>query len=176
MIDSASLNTKNLRLTALPAEQLRLYLVDRGHLGRQMAVRLNEAALAPALRRAIGLKLSAMAGTDEALFPWLTYWLIIVEAELNAGGLAGFKGPPDAAGEVEIGYGIDAGYCGRGYATESVGALVNWALAATDCLAVTARTLAVNEASAAVLRNVGFWPNGSDGGELLWRINRGKRK
>jgi len=176
MTYTAVINTARLRLLVLTAEQLRLYLVDRGQLGRELTVRFDDAAPATALRRAIGLKLTAMAGAADTAHLWHAYWLIVVQDEGWAAGLAGFKGPPDAAGDVEVGYGIDAGFRRRGYATEAVGALVDWALAAPECLAVTARTQETNEASMAVLRDSDFRQYGSDGDQLLWRINRGNRE
>ena len=165
--------TERLRLLALTGDQLRLYLVDPRQLEEALGLRPGLAPAEPALRRAIGLKLSAMGATQERLWPWFTYWLVVIAAEQTGAGLAGFKGQADDAGQVEIGYGIEQAYRRRGYATEAVGALVGWAFAAPACLAVTARTLVASEASAAVLRYVGFRLYGSEEDELLWRIDKG---
>jgi ribosomal-protein-alanine N-acetyltransferase len=175
MTDPTTFRTRRLLLMVLTAEQLRLYLADRELLGRELALHFGETmpAPAPALRRAIGLKLTAMAETPAALHPWFTYWLVIIAAEGDVAGLAGFKGSPDEAGQVEIGYGIDANHRRRGYATEAVAGLVRWAFKSPACLAVTARTLVTNEASMAVLGNAGFRRDGADGDELLWRLDKG---
>ena len=167
------ISTKRLQLLALTAGQLRLYLVDPGRLEEALNLQPGLAPAGQALRRAIGLKLQDMAGLDERLLAWHTYWLVIVSERQTGAGLVGFKGSPDENGQVELGYGIEPSDRSRGYATEAVGALVEWAYASPECLAVTARTQATNEVSMAVLRKVGFQPNGSENGQLLWRLKKG---
>jgi RimJ/RimL family protein N-acetyltransferase len=71
-------------------------------------------------------------------------------------GSAGFKGPPDEAGVVEIAYGMVPGYLGRGYATEAAAALVAFALASGQVRLVRAHTLPTANASTRVLAKCGF--------------------
>jgi RimJ/RimL family protein N-acetyltransferase len=172
MMTMPALTTERLRLLALTAGQLRLYLVDPRQLEAALDLRPGLTPAEPALRRAISLKLSAMSEVDERLWPWFTYWLVVIAAGQNAAGLAGFKGAPDDVGQVEIGYGIEPTCRRQGYATEAVGALMDWALAFPSCQAVIAHTLETNEASMAVLQNVGFRQIGADNDELLWRIDK----
>jgi RimJ/RimL family protein N-acetyltransferase len=124
------------------------------------------------LRRAIGLKLEAMAQAEDDSLPWHTYWLIVDIARQVGVGLVGFKGVPDDTGQAEIGYGIEPAHRRQGYATEAVRALVAWAFSSPHCRAVTARTQITNEASAAVLRKAGFQPYSSEGGQVLWRLEK----
>ena len=42
-------------------------------------------------------------------------------------GSIGFHGPPDAQGRLEVGYSVDPPFRRRGYASESVKALFDWA-------------------------------------------------
>jgi [ribosomal protein S5]-alanine N-acetyltransferase len=65
-------------------------------------------------------------------------------------------GKPDASGTVEIGYGIEAGSQGKGYATEGTRAVVDWALAQADVERVTAATLAWHAASRRVIEKIGM--------------------
>lgn len=62
--------------------------------------------------------------------PETTPWggIIIDRAEQVAVGQMGFKGLPDALGTVEIGYGVNPFYQGKGCATEVATALSSWAL------------------------------------------------
>ncbi len=69
---------------------------------------------------------------------------------------AGFLGPPDAAGVVEIGYSVLPEWQRRGYASEIVEALVLRALSQPAVRRVIAHTAAANVASAAVLLRCGF--------------------
>lgn len=57
---------------------------------------------------------------------------------------------------MEIGYGIVPSRRGRGYATETVGAMVDWVLRRDDIATVVARTAAGNMASQRVLLANGF--------------------
>ena len=57
----------------------------------------------------------------------------------------------------ELGYWLGRPYWGRGYATEAVGALLQWARDARDLRAVTAGHFDDNPASARVLDKAGFY-------------------
>jgi RimJ/RimL family protein N-acetyltransferase len=70
-------------------------------------------------------------------------------------GSAGFKGRPDAAGCVEIGYGVEPGWRRRGFATEAVGRLAQWAWE-QGVRRIVAECDERNTASAGVLRATGM--------------------
>ncbi|HKW46109.1 MAG TPA: GNAT family N-acetyltransferase [Gemmatimonadaceae bacterium] len=106
--------------------------------------------------------------------PW-THGFGIVERASGAivGGCA-YKGPPDADGVVEIAYGVNQDYRGRGYAKEAAAALVKYATEEGVRL-VRAHTRPENDASARVLESCGFDCVGEvmdpeDG--LVWRWER----
>jgi ribosomal-protein-alanine N-acetyltransferase len=104
--------------------------------------------------------------------PW-RYGFFVVEREQRLViGSAGFKGPPDSSGMVEIAYGIVPSAEGRGYATEAAKALVSFALRTGDVRLVRAHTLPVANASTRVLTKCGLRHTDSvvdpeDG--LVWR-------
>ncbi len=99
---------------------------------------------------------------------------VIHKLERLAIGQIGFKGQPDTDGSVEIGYGLNATHHNLGYASEAVGALVNWALESGFAKRVTAETLVTNLASSRVLEKLEFAQVGTrfdveEGGNLiLW--------
>lgn len=70
-------------------------------------------------------------------------------------GSGGFMGKPEN-GSVEIGYGTLDEFQGRGYATEAVSGLVQWALSQPDVSCVTAEVLPENPASVCILEKNGF--------------------
>lgn len=84
-------------------------------------------------------------------------WQICWAADDVAIGGAGFKGPPDDGGAVEIGYAVVASQRGQGVATEAVAALIAEAQD-RGARAVIAETEPGNLASQAVLRACGFSP------------------
>jgi ribosomal-protein-alanine N-acetyltransferase len=95
---------------------------------------------------------------------------VIVEAETGSVvGDIGFLAPPDTAGEIEIGYSVVPSRRNRGYASEAVAALLDWAGQQPGVTAVVAGTDADNAASQRVLERAGFHRTGSRDAEVRWR-------
>ena len=88
----------------------------------------------------------------------------------RAVGAGGFFGPPDAAGEIEIGYAMAASFREQGLATEAVEGMLSWAARDARVRRVHARTLAHLAASRRVLEKTGFEPAApgeDDAGEVV---------
>lgn len=90
-------------------------------------------------------------------------------------GSAGFTGPPDTSGTVEIAYGIVPAYESQGYATEAATALIRFAVNSGHVHLIRAHTLPAANASTRVLVKCGFHHAGtvvdpSDG--VVWRWER----
>ena len=73
-------------------------------------------------------------------------------------GDCGWFGPPDEAGEVEIGYGIARSARGRGLGSEAVGRLLTW-VASRGAARVRAEVEPGNGPSFALLARLGFVPH-----------------
>jgi len=90
-------------------------------------------------------------------------------------GFGGFKGTPDAAGEVEIGYLTFPQYEGQGVATGIAAELIT--IAKREQVAVvSAHTLAEENLSTGVLRRNGFVRDGEshdpdEGSVWRWRLD-----
>jgi len=164
--------TSRLRLIALDTHTLELYLIDPQKLETWLGFPVSRAVVTDTVERAIGIKLAKMAGAPRDEHAWYTSWLIVVQAEHFGAGLVGFKGAPDITGSVELGYGIDPACQRKGYMTEAVGALVEWAFADPRCRRVTAETLQENAASIRVLEKNGLNRVGERGGMFYWAIDR----
>lgn len=107
--------------------------------------------------------------------PWSLGFQIFDQSSRGFVGSCAFKGPPDAEGMVEVAYGIDTAFRGRGFATEANAALVNFAFASGQVKVVRAHTKPNNGPSVAVLTKCGFQNLGEvvdpeDG--LVWRWMR----
>ena len=76
-----------------------------------------------------------------------------------------------SAAVVEIGYGVDKAFRGRGFATEAVGALVDWGREREDVGAIWAETLTANLPSRRVLEKCGFRRRGESTDALFWRVD-----
>lgn len=66
---------------------------------------------------------------DPTIRVWLGRAMVLTEAEgtRRVVGSIGFHGPPDEQGRLEVGYSVDPPFRRRGYASESVKALFDWA-------------------------------------------------
>lgn len=81
-------------------------------------------------------------------------WLVVVDGAVA--GDCGWRGGPDAAGDVEIGYGLAASRRGQGLGTEAVALMLAWAEAQPGVERVLARVLSGNTASRRLLQRLGF--------------------
>ena len=106
---------------------------------------------------------------------WSVWYLLDAESTPPAVvGMCQFKGRPDAAGSVEISYAVLDRYRGRGYATEAVARLVEWAFGHQNVLQVTAETLPHLRSSIRVLEKVGMALTGagSEQGVVRYAIRK----
>jgi len=137
-------------------------------------LRAQIAAMSPEDRAHVSPAWVAAAMAATAPDPWIHGFTIVHRETGAAVGNWAFKGPPNA-GRVEIAYGIDEAYRGRGYATQAARALTDFALDSTGVEIVQAHTLPEENASTRILRRTGFAYVGEvvdpeDG--LVWRWER----
>ncbi len=99
-------------------------------------------------------------------------WVIVETASNVVIGDIGFFGPPNAAGEMEMGYSVVPSRRRRGYATEAVAALVGWALDQPGVATIVAGTDLDNTISQRVLERAGFALTTAAPIEVRWRLER----
>lgn len=145
------------RLFLFPLSKLQLAnLITRpDSLSQELGFALAKNMLDVNVQRAIKKKLDTASSLDEREWLWKTYWLIKVKHQDLGAGLIGFKGKPDAEGFVEIGYGIDESVWNKGYMTEALQLMLDWAFEQSECKCVTATTV-INPASERVLQKNHF--------------------
>lgn len=88
--------------------------------------------------------------------PWRHRFFAVERKSVWVIGSAGFKGPPDGAGMVEIPYGVVPSREGRSYATAAAAALVQFAFASERVRLVRAHTRPRSNPSTRVLQKCGF--------------------
>jgi RimJ/RimL family protein N-acetyltransferase len=169
---ASEVETKNLRLVPHAPEHLRALIK-----GPEFYARTSGMMPANGLRDFIvsddvSPEWLAALKSATAADPWsFGFALVHSESGLVIGN-AGFIGPPDAEGMVEIAYGVVPDYQGRGYATEAANALVAWAAKNGRVRIARAHTLPEPNASTRVLEKCGFrrvaaLNHPTDG--LIWR-------
>lgn len=113
---------------------------------------------------------------NPADFQWFTNWLIVLKDTKRSIGGIGLVGLPNEKGETETGYGIDLNHREKGYISEALGCLTQWAFLNPDLKAIIAHTLIETNASQTVLKKNGFVLIGptvtdDDGDVLQWRLD-----
>jgi [ribosomal protein S5]-alanine N-acetyltransferase len=150
---------------------------------------LLEGSLAEASRKA-GIALTPYFLTGDALGLWRrrvsqiaadpssARWVaraVVAEPAGVVVGHAGFHGPPDERGMVEVAYSVDPAYRRRGYAKAMLGALLRRAAVEPGVTTVRATISPGNAASLATISGFGFTEVGEqwdeeDGRELIFEV------
>jgi [ribosomal protein S5]-alanine N-acetyltransferase len=117
----------------------------------------------------------AQMEADPSVQQWLGRAMVITDpgGRRHAIGTLGFHGPPDAQGRVEVGYRIEPPYRRRGYTSEAVRALFDWAAREHGIRRFVASVSPTNGPSLALIRGLGFSQVGEqmdeiDGLELVF--------
>lgn len=125
--------------------------------------------------RSVWRRRAAQVAEHPASAAWITRAVLDPDRGLLVG-RAGFHGPPDAAGMVEVGYAIDPAFRRQGYARAALVALLKWAN--DDALIVIVRaTISPNNiASTALVSQYGFVEVGEqwddeDGLETIFEVD-----
>ena len=122
--------------------------------------------------RGVWQRRSRQVEEDPASAAWVT-GVIWDEQQHLAVGRAGYHGPPDAAGMVEIGYAVDPAYRRRGYARAALEALLQRATDEPQVHTVRVTISPDNQASYELASGYGFTEVGEqwddeDGREIIY--------
>ena len=147
------------RLTIIPLNhrQLELYMQAEGELEKELRLTITGRLVVPEIKeRVIDLILPKVKSTitDEYLF--YTFWIVVEKPSKTIVAELGFKGVPDKNGEIEIGYGTMPEQRKKGYMTEAVAGMINWAKQRADVKYILAETDENNLASIKVLQKNNF--------------------
>ncbi|MEV6955846.1 GNAT family protein [Streptomyces sp. NPDC051183] len=124
----------------------------------------------PADGTRIGAGMAARTREEGRYLPgWGPYALVRTSDRRAIGGM-GFHAAPDAEGGAEIGYDLVPSARGRGYATEALKALTDWAFAHPGLTELRANVAEGNAASHGVVRRAGFEQVGADDGQIRYAV------
>lgn len=165
------ITTQRLQLIPLDLNQLELLLQDVDAFERSLKISMLREFISERVCRALRIKIDKMQKADVSQHDWFTYWLVVPRDGNVGAGVLGFKGFPDENGSTEIGYGIDPAYQGKGYMSEAIRALVNWALTHPFCKVITASEVE-NPASRRLLERLGATLVSSSEHSTSWEIRK----
>lgn len=120
---------------------------------------LVERADSDELRAAYGEMLDGCRRDPENRI-WYAPWEMTLKDSHEHVGEIGFKGPAKEH-SVEVGYGVLKEHEGKGYASEALKAMTQWAFGQKDVVFIEAEAAPDNAASKRVLEKCGFAPDGT---------------
>jgi RimJ/RimL family protein N-acetyltransferase len=171
------IKSRRLNLIAATTELIKKDIEGRVNLAEAIGVSVPE-SWPPDLYGHRAMQFALMQLDDASEQGWSFWYLATVEEPCELAGICGFKGRPDEAGSVEIGYSILGSYQRRGFATEAVIRLVGWAFSHHNVNEVCAETLPHLTQSIRVLEKNGFKLTGpgSESGVIRYAVKRSSLK
>jgi ribosomal-protein-alanine N-acetyltransferase len=157
-------------LFPLTLAQLELYLKANDELEAALGLTAFGRTIAPRVKEMVTkLTLPKMAEATGNDYLFHTFWLVVDKQSKMIVAEMGFKGTPVDGGRVEIGYGTMPTMQGKGYMTEAVKGMLQWAATRRDIRVVLAETHASNKPSIRVVEKCGFETVSKQGENLWWR-------
>ena len=150
------LESRRLTLVAGTADLVRADLAGREHLAAALNADVP-GEWPPELYERASMRMALDLLEDPSEHGWSVWYLLTKKHDPpRVIGICGFKGKPDRAGSVEIGYSVLPPYRIQGYATEAVARLVGWAFSHQNVAEVVAETLPHLRQSIRVMEKNGF--------------------
>jgi len=164
------ISSQRLILKPLSKKQLVEYIHNNGALERDLKLNQTKKYFSPALSTAlIGSILPNMVSYGKNhLFS--TLWVIILKKESKIIGDLCFVGKPDETGEIELGYNTYEDFRNKGYMTEAITCIIEWASRQDHVRSIFAQTAKNNTASNAILKKNNFKKVAEDDTLINWRL------
>ncbi|HXH71058.1 MAG TPA: GNAT family N-acetyltransferase [Pyrinomonadaceae bacterium] len=167
------IKTERLNLIPCELEHFEAFERNEKELGEMLDVKFADGWLV--FPEVISYSREFLKNNPDAANWWMYFFVHPASRKLVGNG--GFKGKPDEAGMVEIGYAVAPVYCGKGLATEAAQGLIDFAFSRPQVKCVQAHTLAEENESVRVLRKVGMkfikeLNDPEDGDIWQWQLKR----
>ena len=164
------LKTPRLLICPLNSSQLFQYLACNGSLERDLGLKPAARTIPDALKEALESAIIPLVLDKSKNYLYSTLWTGILKSENCMVGELCMMGEPNAAGEVEIGYGTYPEYQGRGLMTEFIQGMRAWFANQPNVKSILASTEKTNIASRRVLEKNQFFQVGEDNDLLHWKL------
>jgi len=160
-------HSKDIKLIALNKQQLFELIYATEKLEKNLSISISQELITNQLKQAVAFKLSQMKKVAVEEHSWMTIWMLLVQDNSSLTGLFEFKGPPNQAGRVEIGIGLDPAFDDKIRIAEAVDYLCEWALNQPRCNLITA-TSVTNPLMMQVFHDAGFLKMAEAPSGSLW--------
>lgn len=164
------INTTRLKIIPLTYNQLVKYAKCDNSLEKELNLNPSLRKISEELKEALEDTILPNVADKTKNYLFSTLWTAIsIEENYMVGDLC-IVGEPNALGEIEIGYGTYEEHQGRGYMTEIVGGIIEWAKTQSLVKSIVASTLKSNSASFKVLEKNKFIKIGETPLLFNWKL------
>ncbi|MBC6109000.1 GNAT family N-acetyltransferase [Pedobacter fastidiosus] len=164
------IETERLILKPLTHDQLLKYIKDDHSLEQEFGLLPTKKNISPTLQQALEETILPNVFDKDKDYLYNTLWTIISKPDNKIVGDISFVGEPDPNGEIEIGYGTYEEFRGKGFMTEAVGRIIEWAKAQPKVKSIFASTAKDNVASYSILEKNNFVHVGEVDDMMVWKI------
>lgn len=150
------INTKRLKIVPLTYNQLVKYAKCDNSLEKELNLNPNSRTISDELKEALENTILPNVADATKNYLFSTLWTAISIEENSMVGDLCIVGEPNELGEIEIGYGTYEEFQGRGYMSEMIGGIIEWAKTQFLVKSIVATTSKSNSASFKVLEKNNF--------------------
>jgi RimJ/RimL family protein N-acetyltransferase len=164
------IETERLILRPLTYEQLIKYAKCDNSLELELNLNATSRTISKELKEALEETIIPNVEDKSKDYLYATIWTAILKTENKMIGDLCFYGEPNAEGEIEIGYGTYEEFQNKGFMSEMVKGIIDWAKTQVKIKAIIASTEKTNEASFKVLEKNNFLKIGETESLLNWKL------
>jgi RimJ/RimL family protein N-acetyltransferase len=163
--------TNRLILRPLTYAQLVKYAKCDNSLEDELNLNKTSRTISPELKEALEQTILPNVADQSKNYLYSTIWTAISKAQNKMIGDLCIVGEPNADGEIEIGYGTYDEFQGKGFMTEIVSGIIEWAKKQSSVKSIIASTDKTNLASFKVLQKNNFIKVGETETAFNWKLD-----
>ncbi|MES2418762.1 MAG: GNAT family N-acetyltransferase [Bacteroidota bacterium] len=169
------IETKRLILKPLTYQQLIKYIKCDHTLETEFNLNKTSRIVSQELKEALEQTILPNVADKTKNYLYSTLWTAISKTDHKMIGDLCMYGEPNVAGEIEIGYGTYNEFQNKGFMTEVVSAIIEWAAMQPTVKSILASTDKLNPASFKVLEKNNFIKIGETATLLNWQLKLNKK-
>jgi ribosomal-protein-alanine N-acetyltransferase len=165
------IETNRLYIKPLTYTQLLKYVQGGNQLEEELNLNYNSRIISSELKDALETSILPNVKDKNKNYLFYTLWTVISKIDNKMVADLCFVGEPNNAGEVEIGYGTYKDFQNKGYMTEAVNGMIEWAKNQVNIKSIIASSEKSNTASSKVLEKNNFKKIAETESLYNWKFN-----
>jgi ribosomal-protein-alanine N-acetyltransferase len=165
------IQTERLNIFPLTYEQTIKYINNNSSLETELGLNCHKRHVAEDLYEAVAEGILPTLIDNSKKHQFHALWIAVERDLKSIVSSFLFKGEPNKLGQIEIGYGSEAGFENKGYMTETLSGAIRWAGQQREVKSIVAETKRENVASIKVLTKNNFREVSKEEELIIWRCD-----